>query len=112
MSTKPEIESHRVDEFKGGWFIGRFSPTLHANDAVEVAIKSYKAGDAERRHVHRIATEYTVITSGAVEMNGITYSAGTIVRVPPGCDTDFRALTDACTTVVKLPCVAGDKYLV
>ncbi len=106
----PQITTTPLAEMRGGWFVGAFTPTLAASPHAEVAVKYYRAGDNEPRHVHRIATEYTVVTAGCVEMNGVRHEAGTIVCVPPGCATDFRALTDACTTVVKLPSVAGDKY--
>ena len=36
--------------------------------------------------------------------------AGDIVLIEPGEDTDFEALTDVTTVVVKTPSVAGDKY--
>lgn len=104
------LQSFQVSAFKGGWFVGDFSPTLAATKDFEVAVKYYTAGQSEGRHLHKIATEYTVITHGRVRMNGNEYGPGTIVVVPPGDSTDFEALTDACTTVVKVPSVAGDKY--
>ncbi len=109
-SALPQITTTPLATMRGGWFVGAFTPTLAASPFAEMAVKYYRAGDTEPRHVHRIATEYTVVTAGCVEMNGVRYETGTIVCVPPGCATDFRALTDTCTAVVKLPSVAGDKY--
>ena len=43
-------------------------------------------------------------------MNGATYRAGDIVRDRAGRETDFEAVTDVTTVVVKVPSVAGDKY--
>jgi quercetin dioxygenase-like cupin family protein len=102
----------RLDDMTRGWFIGDFAPTLFATRAVEVAVMRYKAGDAERKHFHKIATEFTVVTQGEVEMNGQRYVAGDIVVMEPGEATDFRAVTDAMTTVVKIPGAVKDKYLV
>ncbi len=93
-----------------GWFIGDFEPTLWKTNDVEVAVKHYKAGDAETAHFHKIATEFTVITAGTVEMNGVQYQAGDIVVIERGEVTDFRAITDVTTTVVKIPGAANDKY--
>jgi hypothetical protein len=45
-------------------------------------------------------------------INGRVFAAGDIVVVKPGEATDFEALTDTTTTVVKLPSAKGDKYLV
>ena len=94
-----------------GWFIGSFSPTLCTTKVVEVAVKEYSAGSVEAWHYHKIATEFTVIVSGKVEMNGRCYSKGDIIVIPPGEGTDFKALTHAVTTVVKLPGAVDDKYL-
>ena len=94
-----------------GWFIGNFLPTLQATENVEVAVKEYPAGFSEDWHYHKIATEFTVIVSGEVEMNGIRYGKGDIIVISPGEGTDFKTLVPTVTTVVKLPGVANDKYL-
>jgi mannose-6-phosphate isomerase-like protein (cupin superfamily) len=104
------LERHRLDEFTKGWFVGRFQPTLHDTDAVEVAVKHYRAGEKETAHFHRVATEFTVIVSGRVQMSGEEFGPNDIIRIPPGQATDFLPITDVTTVVVKLPCVAGDKY--
>jgi mannose-6-phosphate isomerase-like protein (cupin superfamily) len=104
------LERHRLDNFTKGWFVGNFSPTLIASDAVEVAVKNYKAGEHEAAHHHKIATEITAIVSGRVKMSGEEISAGEIVKIHPGQSTDFTALTDATTVVVKMPCASCDKF--
>jgi hypothetical protein len=45
-----------------------------------------------------------------VKMSGEEFGAGEIIKIHPGQSTDFTALTDATTVVVKMPCVSGDKY--
>lgn len=93
-----------------GWFVGNFAPTVLSTNDVEVAVKKYKAGDYESSHYHKIATEITVITDGQVKMNGVTYSSGAIIVIEPNQATDFLALTDVITTVVKYPGANDDKY--
>jgi hypothetical protein len=105
------IHVAKLSAMSKGWFVGNFSPTLYATEAVEVAVKEYPAGFAEEWHYHKIATEFTVIVTGEVEMNGKRYGKGDIIVIPPGEGTDFRALTATVTTVVKLPCAANDKYM-
>lgn len=100
----------KIGDMTKGWFIGDFKPTLWNTQNVEVAVKFYTAGDAEAAHYHKIATEFTVVTEGIVEMNGVRYHAGDIVVIEPGDVTDFRAVTDATTTVVKIPGATNDKY--
>lgn len=98
------------DMFKG-WFIGNFEPTALLTKDVEVAVKKYKAGEYESPHYHKIATEITVITDGVVKMNGVTYTSGDIIVIEPNQATDFLAVTDVTTTVVKYPGANDDKYL-
>ena len=99
-----------LQDMVGGWIVGNFEPTCLKTTACEVACKHYDAGAAEAAHVHRIATELTLIAAGRVTMNGRTYSAGDIIVLEPGEATDFRALEKTTTVVVKMPSVLGDKY--
>ena len=95
-----------------GWFIGDFDRALYRTKDVEVAVQRYKAGDYEKKHVHKIATELSVVIKGKVLMNGREYGEGDIAVMEPGEPTDFKALTDAVNVVVKLPSRIGDKYFV
>ncbi len=100
-----------LDEMIGGWFVGDFEPSVIRTKDFEVAVKSYKAGDKEARHVHKVATELTVIISGRVLMNSQEYEEGSIVEIPPNTSSDFEAIDDTVTVVVKTPSVSGDKYV-
>jgi hypothetical protein len=93
-----------------GWFVGAFAPSALHTDAVEVAVKRYRAGERESAHVHKVATEVTLILEGTVEMSGRRFADGDIIKLAPGEAADFAAVTDAVTVVVKMPSVAGDKY--
>lgn len=90
--------------------VGNFDPACLHLDACEVACKRYRAGDAEGSHVHRIATELTLIASGRVLINGTEYATNDIIILEPGEQADFKALEDSMTVVVKVPSVIGDKY--
>ena len=103
--------SNKLEEFIGGWFIGNFEPSLFKTNEVEVGVKHYKAGDKEGYHHHKVATEYTVIVSGSVRMDGNEYVAGEIITIHPNISTNFEALTDTITVVVKLPGANNDKYI-
>jgi hypothetical protein len=101
----------QLDDMIKGWFIGNFAPTVLSTNSFEVAVKKYKAGDYEPIHHHRKATEITVIIDGQVKMNGSIYIAGSIIVIDPFQETDFLALTDVTTTVIKYPSANNDKYL-
>lgn len=100
-----------LNEMTKGWFVGDFEPAILRTPDVEVAVKYYKAGDSEEWHLHKVATEVTVVVSGEVEMGGKRFKAGDIVVMEPGEGTDFRAITDSVNAVVKLPGAKNDKYL-
>ena len=105
------MKHDRMEEMVKGWFVGAFSPTAHSTEACEVAVKQYCAGARESAHDHKVATEVTLILSGEVRMMGCKWRDGDIIMLNPGEITDFEALTDAVTVVVKTPSIAGDKYL-
>jgi len=105
-----EMKVFNLEDMVKGWFVGNFSPTALSTNQVEVAVKKYKAGEYEPAHHHKIATEITVITDGEVKMNGVIHKAGAILVIEPNHATDFLAITDVTTTVVKYPGVSDDKY--
>lgn len=100
----------KLEDMKGGWLIGNFEPSLLKTNDVEVAVKSYKAGSVEKPHFHKIATEFTIIVSGEVEMFDKRWKVGDVVIVEPGDVTAFKAITDATNVVVKIPGANNDKY--
>ena len=105
------MKKFNLDKMINGWFVGDFIPVAHSTNKCEVAYKEYKKGDFEKKHLHKIATELTLITHGRVLMNGLEYKKGDIILIEPGESTDFKALTDVANVVVKMPSVKGDKYI-
>lgn len=104
------MKQARLEDMTKGWFVGDFEPTVIKTNEVEVAVKEYRKGDRDGRHYHKLATEITVITFGRVRMNGVEYRKGDIIVIEPLESTDFEALEDTLTTVVKYPGAASDKY--
>lgn len=104
------MKKSRLEMMVKGWFVGDFKPTLLRTTDVEVAVKEYKKGDKEERHYHKLAIEITVIVSGKVKMNDDVFNAGDILVIEPNESTDFEALEDTVTTVVKYPGIKNDKY--
>jgi len=106
------MKLHKLSDMQGGWFAGHFDPTLVKTSDFEVAVKKYAAGAYEKKHFHKQATEFTVIINGSVKMNGVEYRDGDIIEIATNEATDFLALTDVVTVVLKTPSVANDKFLV
>ena len=105
------MKTFKLNNMTRGWFVGDFPCAFTTKDS-EVAVMIYKAGDHEKKHMHKIATELTVVVEGRIKMNGVEYQKGDIILIEPGEATDFEALTDAVDVVVKVPSVMGDKYFV
>jgi len=106
------MKSYHLDKMIKGWFVGGFEPCAFSTSDCEVAVKRYKAGDIEEAHYHKVATEVTLIVEGVAKMAGQTWKDGDIVTLAPGDVTDFQAITDVTTVVVKVPSATNDKYLV
>lgn len=106
------MKIYQLSEMVKGWFVGRFTPSVLQTDAFEAGLKIYKSGDSEQVHFHKIATEITVIASGRVKMCGKEWGPGSIIVLSPGDITDFIAIEDTHTIVIKVPSVPDDKYVV
>ena len=106
------MKHDRLEAMFKGWFVGDFAPVALSSPHCEVAIKHYTAGDHEASHYHAVATELTAIVSGRAHMMGREWGPGDIITVEPGEATDFTALTDVVTVVVKTPSVPDDKFVV
>lgn len=105
------MKKSNINQFVRGWIVGAFEPTLFETNDVEFAIQEFKKGTKESSHCHKIATEITVIVQGKAVMKGLILNKGDIVTISPGEFTDFEALEDTTTAVIKLPGALNDKYL-
>jgi quercetin dioxygenase-like cupin family protein len=105
------LDTANLNQMVRGWFVGNFEPSLYKTESVEVAVQHFSAGDREAKHCHKIATEITVIVSGRVLMMGNEFKTGDIIKLAPGEYSDFHALEDTVTAVVKVPGALNDKYL-
>jgi hypothetical protein len=104
------MDLFNLKNFKDGWLIGDFLPTLLKTKDFEVAIKHYVVGQNEPTHYHKIADEITIIVVGQAKMNDLVYNQNDIIFIHKGESTDFIPLTDTITCVIKIPSIIGDKY--
>ena len=106
------MTTYRVDQFTRGWMVGDFVPAILPSKDAEFMVRFYKKGDVEANHIHKVAHEITVVTSGKFKMNGVELGPGDVVHLAPGAAADFECLEDGANAVFKTPSVRGDKYLV
>jgi hypothetical protein len=106
------MKKFTLEQMINGWFIGDFEPSILKTTNFEIAVKYYNAGTKELKHLHKVATEITVIVSGKVKVNNIIYVSGDIILIDPNEIVEFEAIEDTSTTVIKTPSILNDKYLI
>lgn len=104
------MRTSRIGDFKAGWFIGDFEPTLLKTPAFEVAHHFYKKGFVGTPHVHKVATEYNYIVSGGLVASGKVLGPGEMFIYDPGEVADVSFLEDTNLIIIKTPSLPGDKY--
>jgi len=106
------VKVAKIAEMTRGWFVGNFLPVGFSTENCEVAFKKYNSQECEKKHVHKIATEITLIIRGTILMNSKEYRSGDIIILEPGEPADFKSITETETVVVKVPAVKNDKYFI
>jgi len=106
------MKIRKINEMKGGWFIGDFEPSVLKTDLFEVAFHIHKKGEEHDVHYHAIATEYNVLIEGKMKIAGQVLQSGDIFIMEPNEIADPVFLEDCKIICVKTPSVMGDKYLV
>lgn len=104
------MEIIRIEDFTRGWIIGNFEPSLLKTDKFEVALLTHKAGEVWPKHYHKVATEYNVLVSGKMVIQGKELNSGDVFVFSPGDIADPIFLEDCSVLVVKVPSIIGDKY--
>ena len=112
MTKSKNIECYELSDFKGGWFIGNFEPSLLKTEKFEASVKNHPKGEQWPKHYHKIATEFNYIFEGKVEISGKIYKRGQIFVVPPEYVVDPNFLEDCIILCIKTPGPPDDKYIV
>lgn len=99
----------KLSDFKRGWLVGNFEPSLFNRTDVEVAVKPFVKGETEPTHKHPLTTEYTLIISGKARMNDTIINAGEIFELPPDTYCDFEAMEDGVGLCLRPASIKGDK---
>jgi hypothetical protein len=106
------INKHNMADFKLGWIVGNFQPSIIRSEHMEVGLKYFKTGDIEPRHMQIVATEITVVIDGKIRINGTNYEKNDVIVIGPGIPADFESLTSSTLLCIKSPSNPSDKVLV
>tara|TARA_Y100001970_G_scaffold276402_1_gene379055 strand:- start:1772 stop:2119 length:348 start_codon:yes stop_codon:yes gene_type:complete len=111
MLTMSEIKKYRLEDFKGGWFIGDFEPSLIKSKDFEVSVKIHPKGEVWEKHYHKVSTEYNCVISGKVKINGEVYKKNDIFVVKKNCVVDPTFIEDCTIVCIKIPSAKNDKFI-
>lgn len=101
-----------INDFKGGWFIGNFEPSIFHTKRFEVGYKKHKKGEHIEPHYHECSTEWTLIIKGKEKINDKIYSEGDIIEIKPDEIVHVEILEDLEVLVVRNKSIPEDKVLV
>jgi mannose-6-phosphate isomerase-like protein (cupin superfamily) len=104
------MDVSHISDFKGGWFIGNFEPTLLKNAGFEASIKLHKKGEHWPTHYHKIATEYNVVVVGRMTIQNQSLEAGNVFVLHPYEIADPVFHEDTIIVCIKHPGAANDKF--
>ena len=102
----------RIENMKGGWFVGNFFPTVFQTENVEVSYKKHLKGESWDIHYHEKVTEVNLLIKGSMVLQNKKLISGDIFTLDPLEIADPEFLEDCEIVCVKLPGIANDKISV
>ena len=98
----------RIEDMKGGWFVGNFEPTAYKTNEFEVSYKVHPKGEKWDFHYHTEVTEINYLVKGTMTLQGQMLMPGDIFTLEPYEIAHPEFLTDCEIVCVKTPS-ANDK---
>lgn len=100
----------KINQFKNGWIVGDFTPSLFISDQVDIGILNCEKGHVADGHYHKLHTEYNVIIYGKAKINNLILSEGDIFVYEPYDKSHVEYLEDTKLLVIKTPATKNDKF--
>ena len=98
----------RIENMKGGWFVGNFEPSAYKTSDFEVSYKLHPAGEKWDYHYHTEVTEINYLVRGEMTLQNKLLTSGDIFTLNPFEIADPTFHTDCEIVCVKTPS-ANDK---
>lgn len=102
----------KLEDMKGGWFIGDFEPAAYKTKNFEVSYKIHKKNEQWDRHFHEKITEINLLANGKMMMQGRELNSGDIFVMHPYEIADPIFLEDCYIVCVKTPSIPNDKIII
>lgn len=100
----------KITDYKRGWFIGDFEPSLLRTKDFEVGLLTHTKGEHWAPHYHKESVEYNVLVSGKMVVQGKELNSGDVFVFEKGEVADPVFLEDCKIVVVKVPSLPHDKF--
>jgi hypothetical protein len=104
------MEVYKIDDFKGGWYVGDFSPSAFTTESFEVCFKKHSAGEKWPKHYHKEADEINLLIRGRMVIQGTELNSGDVFILRKNEIADPVFIEDCEVVIVKTPSKPGDKY--
>jgi len=106
------MEVSHISDFKKGWFVGDFEPSIFRNPFFELAHQKHEAGYKTPKHFHKVTTELTYIVKGKMRVGDQILSDGCMFVYEKGEVADSEVIEDVDIIVLRYPSIPTDKYFV
>jgi hypothetical protein len=106
------MEVSHISDFKKGWFVGDFEPSIFRNPFFELAHQKHEAGYKTPKHFHKVTTELTYIVKGKMRVGDQILSDGCMFVYEKGEMADSEVIEDVDIVVLRYPSIPTDKYFV
>lgn len=106
------MQFHNLGDFKGGWIIGDFNPSILRTPSFEVCVTFHGKEEPTVKHFHAKSKEYNIVLDGEIAVNGRNLGKGDIFIYEENEVSDVHFLSDTSLLVVRVPSLPEDKYIV
>ena len=106
------METYNIKDFKDGWFIGDFTPSVFKNCFFEIAHHKHPKDYIGQLHTHKHATELTYIIKGTLVASDKYLCAGDMFVYKPDEIAMVKFLEDTELIVLKWPSLPNDKIFI
>lgn len=97
------MKLYRIEDMKGGWFIGDFEPSIFKTNNFEISYKYHKKDEILDAHYHDTVTEINLVTRGEVIIQNKILKMGDIFVLYPFEIADPTFPCDCEIVCVKIP---------
>ena len=104
------MKQSNINNFRGGWFVGDFEPSIFKNPFFEVAHHSHKKNDATFPHYHQVTNELNYIVRAEMMVDKNHLKAGDMWIYEPWDISDVEFLEVSDLMIIRWPSIPSDKY--